>query len=235
MRRLPANLIHRDTYRNRKITYEHTLFNIYSKMCFFFFKKVEIMISILTTQVKKSSDIKYMFIILCIVIFVVLGNIIGLVPFNFTITSHVSTTFSISLGLFIGIILLGFYLHKLDFFQLFLPSATPDNRAIIVSLYYIELISFLSRIFSLSIRLFANISAGHILLKILSGSIFFCMEQNLFFVSVISILFGFIVKVCLISFINLFFILEVGIALLQAYIFIVLSSIYLLDGLYPKH
>ena len=93
-------------------------------------------------------------------------NLLGMVPYTFTVTSHLIVTFSFALGLFIYINLLGFLKNGLLFFVLFLPSGAP--LALSPFLIIIELISYIARVFSLSIRLFANLMAGHTLLKILA-------------------------------------------------------------------
>jgi ATP synthase subunit 6 len=96
-----------------------------------------------------------------------MSNLIGMIPYSFTITSHISITFALSFTIFIAIIIIMFKFHKLVAFTTFLPSGTPIP--LISFLVPIELISFFSKPFSLSIRLFANMMAGHSLLKILAG------------------------------------------------------------------
>jgi ATP synthase subunit 6 len=153
-------------------------------------------------------------------IFILISNLIGMIPYAFTLTSHIIVTISLSFIGFIGLNILGFERHKMGFFELFLPKGCP----IIMSpfLIIIEMISYCARLFSLAIRLFANMMAGHSLLKILSnfGYVLF-LKQNLFYLSIIP----FIIVIGIIG-------LEIGIALLQAYVFLILMIIYLHDVIY---
>ena len=155
-------------------------------------------------------------IIVYIFSIIVLSNTLGLIPFCFTTTSSIIVTFSISLGCFINIIFTGLNLHGLKFFNLFLPSGAP--LPITPLLIIIEFISFNARIFSLAIRLFANMMSGHILLKIFSIAIL-----KLFIISFpFSIIYLTIptILVCIII------LLEFSIAFLQAYVFVTLLCIY---------
>jgi ATP synthase subunit 6 len=146
------------------------------------------------------------------------GNLIGLVPYGFTITSHLTFTFSLGLFVFIGIIILTILNKRSHFINLFIPTGVP--KALIPLLTVIEVISYVFRVISLSVRLFANMMAGHALLHILLGFVpVICSFKN-----VIRFLFIFpIVIIILIT------VLEIGISLLQSYVFIVLISIYLRD------
>lgn len=157
-------------------------------------------------------------------IFLFLYNFIGLIPFGFTLTSHLITTFTLSFLVFLGFTLIGVLKHQFKFFKLFIPSNIPKMLSIFLSI--IEIISYISRVFSLSIRLFANMMSGHALLFILTSFIF--KIKNLVNFSIIFI------WVCLIPAILVFliFFLELGIAFLQAYVFVVLSAIYLNDVLF---
>jgi F-type H+-transporting ATPase subunit a len=103
--------------------------------------------------------------ITALTILLILFNIMGMLPFGFTITSHFSITFFLSFLFFISLNYIGIRMHKIEFLSLFLPSGTP--LIIMPFLFLIELLSYISRLFSLAIRLFANMLSGHILLKIL--------------------------------------------------------------------
>ena len=163
---------------------------------------------------------KYSFILLFYIIFLFLflSNILGMVPFSMTITSHLILTLYFSLGFFIGNNLIGIFYHKQNFFVLFLPEGVPIF--IIPLLILIEYVSYISRIFSLAIRLFANMLSGHILLKILICFIWAIAISNVihwFWILLpLSIVFAVIG-------------LETAIAFLQAYVFLVLVSIYFND------
>lgn len=99
--------------------------------------------------------------------FLVITNLIGMIPYSFTITSHIFVTFSLSLTLFIGINIIAVKTHKLHFLGFFLPSGV--HIALAPLLVPIELVSYIARVFSLAIRLFANMMSGHTLLKIIAG------------------------------------------------------------------
>ena len=156
------------------------------------------------------SNIVYIFLT------ILLLNTLGLIPFCFTTTSSIIVTFSISLGCFVNIIFTGIKLHKFKFFNLFLPSGAPF--AIIPFLIIIEFISFNARIFSLAIRLFANMMSGHILLKIIAIAIL-KLFIILFPLSIIYLLIP-------ITLVNIIILLEFSIAFLQAYVFVTLLCIY---------
>jgi ATP synthase subunit 6 len=162
-------------------------------------------------------------------IFVVIAslNLVGMIPYAFTITSHIIMTFALSFILFVGINVRAVIDKGLSFFGLFLPSGAP--LVIAPFLVVIELISYIARVFSLAIRLFANMMAGHTLLKILIGFSFLIASQNI--TSSWPLLF-----VAFIPFFLVFLItfLEVAIALLQGYVFTVLLCLYIKD-LYTSH
>ena len=105
--------------------------------------------------------------ILFLFMFILLSNLVGMVPYSFTITSHILVTFPLALTLFIGINIIAVRIHKLEFLGFFLPSGAP--LAFAPLFIAIEIMSYLSRVFSLSIRLFANMMSGHALLKIIAG------------------------------------------------------------------
>jgi ATP synthase subunit 6 len=110
---------------------------------------------------------KYFPFVFVTFIFILLANLLGMVPYTFTVTSHVIITFSLGLSTFFGITIIGFKEHGLHFFSFFLPPGAPIAMAPFLVL--IEIVSYLFRGISLSIRLFANMMAGHTLLKILAG------------------------------------------------------------------
>ena len=131
-------------------------------------KIVVMLFNFVTNIVKDAISIKkYSFILLFYVVFlfIFLSNILGMIPYSMTITSHLILTLYFSLAFFIGNNLIGICYHKENFFVLFLPEGVPV--VIIPFLILIEYVSYISRIFSLAIRLFANMLSGHILLKIL--------------------------------------------------------------------
>ena len=155
--------------------------------------------------------------------FILILNLFGMVPYGFTVTSHIIITFALA-ALVIGtVIVYGLMKHGVHFFGLFVPSGVP--AWLLPLLVAIEVISFVSRPLSLSVRLFANMLAGHIALKIFAGFVATLLTAG--FWSVLSPL-PLALTVALTA-------LEVLVAVLQAYVFAVLTSIYLNDALHPGH
>jgi ATP synthase subunit 6 len=164
-------------------------------------------------------NLKYFPLLYTIFTLILLSNLFGMVPYSFTVTSHLIFTFSLALLSFFGITYIGFARHGVEFFGLFFPSGAPVILAPL--LVFIELVSYIARVFSLSIRLFANLMSGHTLLKILSEFAWY-MVIGLGIGSVLS-LFPVIVIFLITG-------LEVAIAMLQAYVFTILLCIYLNDA-----
>ena len=156
-------------------------------------------------------------------LFLLVLNLIGLVPYTFTVTSHIVATFTLSFTFFVGTNLVAIKNKKLEYFGLFLPSGAPT--AIVPFLIAIELISYFARVFSLAIRLFANMMAGHSLLKILIGFVYAILVFDTIglLASVLPFLLVFVITF-----------LEAGVALIQAYVFVVLMCVYIKD-FYTSH
>lgn len=174
-----------------------------------------------------SAGRGYFPFIFSLFVFVLVGNVLGLLPIGlipgleeagFTYTSHIIVTFALAAFVFIGVTLIGVFKHGFKFLHLFFPSGAPAASAIV--LVPIELISYFSRPISLAVRLFANMTAGHIILKIFAG---FVVTLGAFYIVPGVIPFAVLAAVTL---------LEIGIALLQAYVFTVLSCIYLNDAIH---
>jgi ATP synthase subunit 6 len=189
---------------NFSITFRNFLFNFLENIT-----NANIILS------KQFLIILYLFVF----IFILGSNILGLIPYSLTITSSFIVTFSLSLIYFLTINILAIY-HKgfFPFLSMFFPSGSPKQIAPLLVL--IEIVSYIARVFSLSIRLFANMMAGHTLLKILIGFSFSMLLSNSFLLS-FSILPWIIVA--------LLIILEILISLLQSYVFLILICIYVND------
>jgi F-type H+-transporting ATPase subunit a len=153
-------------------------------------------------------------------IFILINNLIGLVPYSFASTSHFVLTFALSFTIVLGATILGFQVHGLKFFSLLVPAGCP--LALLPLLVLIEFISYVSRNISLGLRLGANIMSGHMLLNILSGFTYNIMTSGIIFFFVGLLPLGFIIA---------FSGLEIAIALIQAQVFMVLSCSYIKDGL----
>ena len=153
-------------------------------------------------------------------IYILINNLVGMVPYSFAPTSHFILTFSISFTIVIGATILGFQTHALKFFSLFVPSGCP--LGLLPLLVLIEFISYLSRNVSLGLRLGANILSGHMLLNILAGFTYNIMSKGLIY---------FVLGLIPLLFILAFSGLEIGIAFIQAQVFVVLSASYIKDSL----
>jgi F-type H+-transporting ATPase subunit a len=156
----------------------------------------------------------YFPLIFSIFMFVLFGNLIGMIPYSFTFTSHIAVTLTMSVVIFLMVTIIAFIKHGFKFFSFFLPAGVP----IILSplMIVIEIISYFTRPFSLSVRLFANMMAGHTLLKVIGG---FVIPLGIF---------GVVPIAGLVAVIGLEFL----IAFLQAYIFTILTCIYINDAIH---
>ena len=175
---------------------------------------------IVTSQINKYSGQVYFPFIYTLFIFILINNLIGLVPYSFATTSHFVLTFSLSFTIVLGATILGFNKHNLKFFSLFVPAGCP--LALLPVLVLIEFISYLARNVSLGLRLAANILSGHMLLNILSGFTYKIMTSGVLF---------FVLGILPLTFIIAFSSLELAIAFIQAQVFVVLSCSYIKDAL----
>ena len=150
--------------------------------------------------------------------FVLFCNMIGMLPYSFTVTSHIIVTLILALFIFVAVTIIGFAKHGLKYLSIFVPSGVPAVLLPLITI--IEIISYLSRPVSLSVRLFANLMAGHTMLKVFGG-----------FVISLGILGGWLP----LSFSVAFTGLELLVAFLQAYVFAILTCIYLNDALNLHH
>ncbi len=161
---------------------------------------------------------KYFPFILTLFLFVLGCNAVGIIPYSFTPTSHIVVTFAMAVVVFVGVTIIAFYKHGLHFLSFFAPKGVPILLMFI--LVPIELISYLIRPLTLSIRLFANMLAGHIMLKVFAG-----------FVIMLGIFFGWAPLIFTAAFVAL----EILVAGLQAYVFAILTCLYLNDALHMHH
>lgn len=181
---------------------------------------IEILYTLILSLVSDNIRYKKNYLFFPLIFFLLSLNLIGLVPYSFTLTSHLIITFSLSLAVFIGINIICIKKYGIKFFCLFFPSGTSFILALL--LVPIELISYVFKPVSLSIRLFANMMAGHTLLKVIAGFAFTLMSKTgiLFFLHFIPLL----------ILIPLFG-LELGVALIQSFVFSILICIYLNDSI----
>ncbi len=156
-------------------------------------------------------------------LFVLFSNVIGLIPYTFTVTSQIAVTGAFAL-LVIGIVVVYGFIHNgAGFLRLFVPSGVPV--ALLPFIVPIEIISFLSRPVSLSVRLFANMLAGHITLKVMGGFVVSLLGAGFF--AILAPL-PFVMAIVLTAF-------ELLVAVLQAYVFAILTCVYLNDAIHPGH
>ena len=179
-----------------------------------------LILSMVVDNINGKTNESYFPLVFTVFFFIISLNLIGLVPYSFTVTSHFITTLALSLIVFIGMNIICVKTHGLEFFSLFLPSGT--SFALSFLLVPIELISYIFKPISLAIRLFCNIMAGHTLLKVFVGFAWSLMS--------------FSGALCLLQIVPLallipLFILEFGVAIIQAFVFSLLTCIYLNDAI----
>jgi F-type H+-transporting ATPase subunit a len=176
--------------------------------------------SITTNQINAKKGQAYFPFIYTLFIFILINNLIGMVPYSFASTSHFVLTFALSFTVVLGTTILGFNTHGLKFFSLLVPAGCP--LVLLPFLVMVEFISYLSRNISLGLRLGANILSGHMLLNILAS-----FTYNILTSGFILFLLGIVPLIFIIAFCGL----ELGIAFIQAQVFVVLTGSYIKDGL----
>ncbi len=175
-------------------------------------------VSKMINETAGSKAKPYFPFIFTLFMFVLFCNMIGMLPYSFTVTSHIIVTFVLAAIIFIGVTIIGFLKHGIGYLKLFVPSGVP--LVLLPLIVVIEIISYLSRPVSLSVRLFANMMAGHTMLKVFGG-----------FVISLGIIGGWLP----LSFSVALTGLEILVAFLQAYVFAILTCIYLNDALNLQH
>jgi len=171
-----------------------------------------------------KEGMKFFPLVFTLFMFILVANLIGLIPYTFTVTSHIIITALMALIVFLTVIVYGFYKNGLRFFRLFVPSGIPIY--ILPLIVFIEVLSFLSRPISHSVRLFANMLAGHITLKVFASFITLLGGLGIFGI------FGAVLPLILVVALTA---LELLVAFLQAYVFAILTCIYLNDAIHPGH
>lgn len=179
---------------------------------------VEISYNLIAGMVNDNAGkegMRFFPLIFSVFFFVLGGNLLGMIPYTFTYTSHIIVTFGLAMMVFLFVTILGFVIHGVHFFGFFVPKGVSIFLTPII--VPVEIISYLSRPVSLSIRLFANMMAGHTMLKVFAG---FCVSLGVVYgiapLAINILLTGF----------------EIVISCLQAYIFTILSCIYLNDAIH---
>lgn len=173
----------------------------------------------LISDIISGENEKYFLFIATLFNFILFSNLIGLIPYSFTATSHFVVTFTLSTTVFVGINVMVFQKYKIKAFSLFLPANTTFFLALL--LIPIEFVSYIAKPISLGVRLFINLMAGHSLLKVIVG-----FSWGMLFLENFTSA-GFVLPMI---FLILLFGLELSVALIQTYVFIILTCIYIQDG-----
>lgn len=172
-----------------------------------------------------EAGMKFFPYVFSLFMFILVSNLIGLIPYTFTVASHLIVTAALALSVFVTVLVVGFAKHGLHFLKLFVPSGIPIF--VLPLVVAIEVISFLSRPISHSVRLFANMLAGHITLKVLAGFVVMLSAS----LGATGLLIGILPLAMTVA----IYALEVLVAFLQAYVFTILTCIYINDALHPGH
>ncbi len=180
----------------------------------------KMILSLVTDNISGDKSQFFFPLIFTIFFFVISLNLVGLVPYSFTLTSHLVVTFTLSIAIFTGVNIICFRLHGIEFFSLFFPAGTSLGLAFL--LVPVELMSYVFRPLSMGIRLFANLMAGHTLLKVFAGFAWTLMSCTgiLFFSHFVPLIVLFPL-----------YCLELGVAFLQAFVFSILTCMYLNDAI----
>ena len=171
-----------------------------------------------------AEGMKFFPLVFSLFMFILVANLLGMVPYFFTVTSHIIVTFCLAMLVILTVIIYGFIRNGVGFLKLFWPSDIP--MFVMPLIVPIEVISFLSRPISLSVRLFANMLAGHIALKVFAS--FILMLGGLGVIGYAGAVLPFAMTIALTA-------LEVLVAFLQAYVFAILTCMYLNDAIHPSH
>ena len=171
-----------------------------------------------------TEGMKFFPLVFSIFMFILVLNLMGIIPYTFTVTSHIIITIAFALLVFFTVVIYGFWLHGLRFLKLFVPKGVPIYILPLVTA--IEVLSFFSRPVSHSVRLFANMLAGHITLKVFGGFVVMLGAWGVL---------GWLGAALPLALTTALTALELLVALLQAYVFAILTCIYLSDALHPGH
>ena len=171
-----------------------------------------------------KDGMKFLPLVFSLFMFVLVCNFVGLIPGTFTVTSHIIITFALAAVVILTVIIYGFAKHGTHFLGLFVPSGVP--KPLLLLIVPIEVISFISRPISLSMRLFANMLAGHIALKVFAGFLLMMFSAGGIAIALTPLPLAMIVALTALEFL---------VAGLQAFVFSVLTCIYLNDALHPGH
>jgi F-type H+-transporting ATPase subunit a len=172
-----------------------------------------------------AEGMKFFPLVFSLFMFICVSNLVGIIPYAFTVSSHIIVTVTLALLVFFTVLIYGFYKNGLKFFKIFVPSGVPIF--VLPLVIFIEILSFFLKPVSHSVRLFANMLAGHIALKVFAG-----------FVAMLGVslgAIGWIGGIAPLALTVAIYALEILVAFLQAYVFAILTCIYLNDAIHPGH
>jgi F-type H+-transporting ATPase subunit a len=172
----------------------------------------------MTHDVLHENAKRYFPFVLTLFTFILFANVLGLIPYSFTVTSHIIVTLALALVVFVGATIIGFIRNGFGYLKLFVPSGVP--AVLLPLVVVIEIVSYFIRPMSLSIRLFANMMAGHMMLKVMAG-----------FVVMLGLAAGWLPLAAMVGLMGL----ELLVAALQAYVFALLTCMYLNDAMHVDH
>nr|YP_009486033.1 ATP synthase F0 subunit a [Cantharellus appalachiensis]AWA82094.1 ATP synthase F0 subunit a [Cantharellus appalachiensis] len=175
--------------------------------------------SMVKSQIGIANE-QYLPFIYSLFFFILISNLVSNVPYNYALTTSLIVSLGLSITIWIGVTILGLYKHRVHFFSFFIPSGTPG--VLVPLLVLIEFISYVARAFSLGVRLFANLVAGHTLLKILSGLLTKLFTSGVIFFILTLIPFSIFVALCG---------LEIAVSIIQSYVWCILTCSYLKDAI----
>nr|AWA82133.1 ATP synthase F0 subunit a [Cantharellus cibarius]AWA82165.1 ATP synthase F0 subunit a [Cantharellus cibarius] len=175
--------------------------------------------SMVKSQIGIANE-QYLPFIYSLFFFILISNLVSNVPYNYALTTSLIVSLGLSITIWIGVTILGLYKHRVHFFSFFIPSGTPG--ILVPLLVLIEFISYVARAFSLGVRLFANLVAGHTLLKILSGLLTKLFTSGVIFFILTLIPFSIFVALCG---------LEIAVSIIQSYVWCILTCSYLKDAI----
>ncbi len=189
---------------------------------------VEVSYEFVASMIRSNAGpegMRFFPLVFSLFMFILVSNVIGIIPYTFTVASHIIVTATLALLVFFTVLIYGFYRNGLKFFRIFVPSGIPIY--ILPLVVAIEIISFLTRPVSHSVRLFANMLAGHITLKVFAGFVAL-LGTSLGAIGWIGGILPLALTVAMTA-------LELLVAFLQAYVFAILTCIYLNDAIHPGH
>nr|YP_007476139.1 ATP synthase F0 subunit a [Cantharellus cibarius]AGE93560.1 ATP synthase F0 subunit a [Cantharellus cibarius] len=175
--------------------------------------------SMVKSQIGIANE-QYLPFIYSLFFFILISNLVSNVPYNYALTTSLIVSLGLSITIWIGVTILGLYKHRVHFFSFFIPSGTPG--ILVPLLVLIEFISYVARAFSLGVRLFANLVAGHTLLKILSGLLTKLFTSGVIFFILTLVPFSIFVALCG---------LEIAVSIIQSYVWCILTCSYLKDAI----